>query len=120
MAQGRQESAAVRVYLEALRSSKPKRGRKRTRDSVESRLGEVEAQLAAGVSPMDELGLVQERRDLRAELEAFGDDGGGLEAAQAEFVKVAASYSERRGISYASWRDVGVPAAVLREAGVPR
>jgi hypothetical protein len=35
-------------------------------------------------------------------------------------VEVAASYSARQGISYDAWREIGVPAAVLREAGVSR
>jgi hypothetical protein len=35
-------------------------------------------------------------------------------------VKVAKSYSERQNISYASWRDVGVEASVLKRAGISR
>jgi hypothetical protein len=35
-------------------------------------------------------------------------------------VKVAKSYSQRQGISYATWREVGVEAAVLKAAGVSR
>ena len=31
-----------------------------------------------------------------------------------------ATYAERKGISYASWRDVGVPAATLKRAGISR
>ena len=34
------------------------------------------------------------------------------------FVAVAAAYSRRHHIAYATWREVGVPAAVLRRAGV--
>jgi hypothetical protein len=37
-----------------------------------------------------------------------------------EFVKAALGYSERRGISYAAWREAGVPASVLKQAGVSR
>jgi hypothetical protein len=36
------------------------------------------------------------------------------------FVAVARSYGERHGISYAAWRELGVPAAVLRRAGIVR
>ena len=36
------------------------------------------------------------------------------------FVEVAASYSTRQGISYTSWREVGVPAATLKRAGISR
>jgi hypothetical protein len=43
-----------------------------------------------------------------------------ITALEAEFVKVAKSYSQRQGISYATWRDVGVEASVLKAAGIPR
>ena len=36
------------------------------------------------------------------------------------FVQVAATYSARKGISYAAWRAVGVDAAVLNKAGIGR
>ena len=34
------------------------------------------------------------------------------------FVEAAAPYGERKGISYKAWREVGVPAAVLKRAGI--
>ena len=34
------------------------------------------------------------------------------------FVEVAETYSERHGISYAAWRELDVPDAVLRRAGI--
>ena len=37
LAKGRNEGNAVRNYLEALRANKPKRGRKRTRESIAAR-----------------------------------------------------------------------------------
>ena len=63
--------------------------------------------------------LIQERLDLTKELATMGAqvDLASLEEA---FVSVAASYSKRQGISYAAWRDVGVPPAVLTRAGVTR
>jgi hypothetical protein len=63
--------------------------------------------------------LVQERRDLSAELDAMSNtvDMAALEAA---FVNVAKSYSDSKRISYQSWRDVGVEASVLKSAGVNR
>ena len=36
------------------------------------------------------------------------------------FVKVARSYSERQGITYTTWREIGVDAAVLSKAGITR
>ena len=118
LAQGRHESRVVRDYLEALRSSKPKRGRKRSADTIQKRLAKIETELAAA-DPLTELLLVQERRDLQDEFESLGN-GADVNAAENEFVKIAKSYSERRHISYATWREVGVDAAVLKRAGVPR
>ena len=41
LAEGRTQGRAVRVYLEALAANKPKRGRKRTPDSVKRRLATI-------------------------------------------------------------------------------
>lgn len=118
LAKGRTEGRIVREYLEGLRATKPKRGRKRTADTVRNRLEAVQAELLEA-SPMDELLLIQERKDLEAELEAMQNttDVGALEEA---FVGVAKSYSTSKKISYSSWRDVGVEASVLRSAGIKR
>lgn len=118
LARGRSEGRAVRDYLDALRANKPKRGRKRTPDSINKRLAAIDDQLQSA-EPLGELRLVQERRDLVEELSTMGAqvDLGAIEDA---FVKVASSYSERQGISYAAWREVGVSAAVLKRAGISR
>jgi hypothetical protein len=118
LAQGRAEGRAVREYLDALRANKPKRGRKRTPDSIKKRLDAIDAELMEA-DPLGELRLVQERRDLVAELESMGQVVD-LDAVEQAFVNVAASYSARQGISYASWREVGVSAAVLKRAGIAR
>jgi hypothetical protein len=118
LAQGRQEGRVVRNYLEALERHAPKRGRRRTVDSVDRRLAAIEKELMAA-DPVTRLKLVQERRDLTAERSTLGApaDLAGLEN---DFVEIAASYSHRQGISYQSWREVGVPAAVLSRAGISR
>jgi hypothetical protein len=118
LAKGRAEGRIVRDYLEGLRATKPKRGRKRTADTINMRLERLEAELAAA-SPLDELLLIQERRDLSAELDAMSStiDMGALEEA---YVGVAKSYSESKKISYQSWRDVGVEASVLKSAKISR
>lgn len=118
MERGRAEGRVVRDYLEALRSSKPKRGRKRTPDSIKKRLDAIESELGEA-SAIDELQLVQERRDLQAELDSM-DAGVDLSELEDKFVDVANAYGERKGISYASWREVGVPAATLKRAGIGR
>lgn len=116
---GRSEGRVVRDYLEALRSNKPKRGRKRTAESVEKRLAAIGDELLTA-SAIDELKLVQERRDLEAELAGFGDTSVDLDTLEASFVEIAKAYGERKGIAYASWREVGVPASVLSQAGISR
>jgi hypothetical protein len=118
LAQGRTEGKTVRAYLDALRANKPKRGRKRTTDTIHKRLAAIDLQLA-DADPLTELRLVQERRDLAAELESI-DQRVDLESFEAEFIKVAKSYSERQGISYAAWREVGVAPSVLTKAGLTR
>ena len=108
----------MRDYLAALRANKPKRGRKRTPDSIQKRIAAIDEQLTTA-DPLSELRLVQEKRNLSDEMVSMDTqvDLGSLESA---FVQVAASYSTRQGIGYAAWRDVGVPAAVLKQAGISR
>jgi uncharacterized protein YicC (UPF0701 family) len=118
LAKGRTEGRVVREYLEGLRATKPKRGRKRTPETINKRLAAIESELATA-SPIEELLLVQERRDLTAELAATSDTVD-MDALEAQFVQVAKSYSESKAISYASWRDVGVPASTLKKAGITR
>lgn len=118
LAKGRAEGRVVREYLEGLRATKPKRGRKRTAESVRQRLAAIESELESA-SALNELLLIQERKDLNDELAAMANtiDMTALEDA---FVKVAASYSASKQISYSSWRDVGVEASVLSRAGIKR
>lgn len=118
LAKGRVEGRAVRAYLEALRSNKPKRGRRRTADSIKKRLDAINEQLKSA-DPLTEVRLVQERRDLMTEMEGMQSNVD-LKSIEDAFVKVVGNYSKRQGISYASWREVGVPAAVLSRAGLSR
>ena len=118
MATGRTESATVKRYLTALEQNRPKRGRKRTPDSVKKRLVAIDAAIDAA-DPLQRLNLIQERKDLSSELEAAGTTVD-VSALEAEFVKVAAAYGERKGIRYGTWREVGVSAETLKKAGVAR
>ena len=118
LAVGRSQSRAVSNYLEAVEANKPKRGRKRTPESINARLAKIEESLA-GADPLSALNMRQERIDLQAELTALSQSTD-LNALEAEFVKAAKGYSERKGITYAVWREAGVPADVLKRAGVTR
>lgn len=118
LAKGRNESLAVRRYLDALTASKPKRGRRRTAASIDARLVAIEVELAAA-DALTRLSLLQERKDLEAEKDSL-DQKVDLSAAESGFVAVAKSYGERKGIDYSTWREIGVEAKVLKAAGVPR
>ena len=118
LAQGREEGRAVRRYLEAIEQQRPRRGRKRTTDSVKRRLAVVEERLSTA-DALTRLHLLQERTDLQDELSQSGstEDTGALEA---EFIKVAQSYGARKNVSYGAWRAAGVSAAILQQAGISR
>ena len=118
LAVGRTEGKAVRDYLEGLRANKPARGRKRTPDSIAKRLAAIDGEIAVA-DAVKELRLVQERIDLEAELATMGSTVD-MSSLEAEFVKVAKSYGERTGVSYAAWRAVGVAPGVLKAAGISR
>ena len=116
--QGRTEGKTVRAYLEALKAGRPKRGRKVTAESVTARIATIDSEIESA-DPVRQLHLTQERLNLAAKLESVGE-AIDLGAVESEFVKVAASYSSRTGVSYAAWRQVGVDAAVLKKAGITR
>ena len=118
LAEGRAQGRAVRRYLEALEAHKPKRGRKRTPDSVRKRLERIETEIPTA-DPLKRLMLIQERLDLTAEL-ANSEDAVDLEGLESEFADVARDYGDRKGISYAAWRELGVSPAVLKRAGIGR
>jgi hypothetical protein len=118
LAEGRDQGRAVRRYLEALEANKPKRGRKRSPDSMKKRLAAVEDEIASA-DPLKRLHLVQERLDLQSALEA-NESSVDIDQLEKEFVDAAATYSERKGISYSAWRELGVPGSVLERAGINR
>jgi uncharacterized protein YhaN len=118
LAEGREASRHVRAYLEALDANKPKRGRKRTRETVQRQLDEVKDQIGPATG-LRKLELAQRRIDLEAELEAFSVKVD-LSELRKGFVKHAKPYAKRKGISYSAWREAGVPAEDLKAAGITR
>jgi hypothetical protein len=117
LAQGRREGRAVKQYLEALGNRRP--GRPVTPERLRDKIASLESRIAEEADPLRALEMRQERLDAEAALaraEAT-EDFGALEAA---FIEHAKAYSERKGISYSAWRESGVPADVLRRAGIAR
>lgn len=120
IAAGRIEAAAVSDYLEALEGQRPKPGRRATPEKLTERRAGIDAQLAAGdVKPIKRLEMLQTRRDIDTQLAALADEPD-MTSVEAGFVTHAASYGQRKGITYATWREAGVPAELLGKAGISR
>lgn len=118
LALGRSEGRIVRAYLEALETHRPKRGRKRTPDSIRRRLNTIESEIAEA-DPLKRLQLTQERIDLDHELVRLEADNN-LQELEEAFIEVAFSYAERKKISYTAFRELGVSPSVLQAAGFKR
>lgn len=118
LAIGREQGRAVRRYLEALEAHRPKRGRKRTPDSIKRRLDDIESRLESA-DPLSRLQLVQERMNLQEEL-ASKSEAVDLTQLEADFVAAAKAYGQRKGITYGAWREAGVDASVLKRADIRR
>jgi len=117
LAQGRKEARSITAYLESLRPRR--RGRPITEASVRRRLEGVRERIKLESNPLRRVELVQKRIDLERQLADLGSrsDSSSLEA---DFLRYARAYGERKKISYAAWREAGVPAAVLAKAGIKR
>lgn len=118
LAVGREESRAVRRYLEALEAHKPRRGPRPSAESISKRITTIDRELG-DAAPLARVRLVQERLDLADQLRSL-DTVPDLARYEEDFVRVARSYSDRKGLSYAAWREVGVDAGVLKRAGIGR
>lgn len=112
---GREQSRAVRRYLEAL-SVRRSKGSGDHPETMARRIEDIDAQLATA-EPSTKIRLIQERMDLYARLKALAD-GAPIGELEHGFVEAAAAYSARKGISYQAWRQVGVDDAVLKRAGI--
>jgi hypothetical protein len=118
LAMGRDESMLVRRYLEAIEAPR-RRGRQRTAEGIRKRLEVIDRQLE-GASAIKRLQLIQEQTDLHSELDEKTNRPVDLNALRRDFIKVARTYGERKGISYTTWRAVGVDAGTLKAAGITR
>lgn len=118
LAKGREQGRAVREYLAALEQER-KPGRPVDREAIEAKLPEIQGRIDAEPDPAKRVELIQKRLDLEERLVELGE-APDMDALEQAFVDAAAEYSERKGISYPAWREAGVPAAVLKQAGVKR
>ncbi len=116
LAQGRVEGRVIRTYLDVLEANRPKRGRKRTIESITRQLIAIRKELLTADN-VTKLRLTQSRMDLERELKIkkANADIGKLES---QFVKVAGAYSTRNGITHTAWREIGVSTQTLKRAGI--
>ena len=117
-AKARAENKIVGAYLEGLDSNRPRPGRRRTAESIQKRI-EAIGEALESATPIRRVQLVQERIDLERALVAPSETVD-ISELEDDFVAVAVAYSGRKGITYSAWREVGVPAAILRRAGISR
>ena len=119
LAEGRTMSATVDRYLAAINTPK-RRGRKVTKATLVGRLADARAK-SKSAGGIDKLLAAQGVRDLQVRIAAMDAVGGeDIKSLEAAFVKIAKQFGENRGIGYGAWRDTGVPAVVLKKAGVAR
>ncbi len=116
LAQGRTESRAIKAYL-AVATAPKKRGRPVTRASLEERIIALDEKVRTEDDPLARVDLIQARIDTGRAVDDL-DSAADLEALEAGFTTYAASYSERKGITWTAWREAGVSAATLRKAGI--
>jgi hypothetical protein len=118
LATGRAQGLAVRRYLEALERNRPRRGRRQSADTLQQQLVEIEIKIRES-DPLKRLHLIQQRKLIEDRL-ASGDGSEDISALELAFIDAAPEYGGRKGINYATWREAGVPAEVLRRAGIQR
>jgi len=119
LAAGRTTSAKVGAYLAAINTPK-RRGRKVTKAALENRLVEARAKVKSATG-VDKVLAAQSVRDLQSKIaQASVSNGADLNTLEAGLVKIAKTFGENRGIGYGAWRDSGVPADVLKKAGIAR
>ena len=116
LAQGRRESRAIKGYLVAL-------GQTKAGSSCHERIPGAKAQRFG----CEDRVRVRSIEACRSGAATFGDGSSARvdgairrisESWKRDSSQVAKSYSERKGISYSAWREIGVSADVLRRAGI--
>ena len=116
LAQGRAEARAIKAYL-AVATAPKKRGRPVTGATLQEKIASLDEKVRTEDDPLARVELIQARIDAQRALDDL-DSAADLEVLEAGFAKYAASYSDRKGITWTAWRESGVSAATLRNAGI--
>ena len=111
------QNTAIRKYLEALRLSAKK-------EKLKARIATINAELPTATI-LKRIDLVQEEITLSDRLaDHFADHlelrtaEVAMAAVEAEFIKHAKKYSQRKGVSYSDWTKQGVPTDLLKQADI--
>jgi hypothetical protein len=119
LAEGRTMSATVDRYLAAVNTPK-RRGRKVSQAVLVERLGAARTR-AKSATGIERVLAAQAVRDITSRISTMQSAGAtDLMELESAFVRIAKAFGEKRGIGYGAWRDAGVPAVVLKRAGVAR
>ncbi len=108
----------LKRYLEMI-SEQSNPGRRFSKGDLEERLAKTIDAIGNEDNLLTKLELTQRRMDLEKRINGLEDADDPADA-EAEFIKVAQGYAERKGITYSAFRDVGVPATILAKTGVRR
>ncbi|MEY2472587.1 MAG: hypothetical protein QOK28_1916 [Actinomycetota bacterium] len=107
----------IRRYLSALDAQRTGRTPAKTAESLHFRIHQIDTELLSA-DPVRRLHLTQERIDLHAESLRLTTGTSDISEFEKAFVRVARGYSDRHGISFSAWRQIGVDAEVLAAAGI--
>jgi hypothetical protein len=111
----RSAAACVKRYLELI-ARQPKRGT--SPEPIRTQLEAVEERIETTESVLIRLQLRQKAIDLQTSLDDFEAMHGDFEQIEADFIENVAVWAEKKGVSYEALRAAGVPAHVLRRAGM--
>ncbi len=117
LAAGRKESRAIKAYLDSLGTRR--RGRPVTQETLTKRVKDLEKRIGSETNVLRAVDLRQARLEAEEAMTAVAATVD-REKLESDFARHVRAYSKRKGISYSVWREAGVPAAVLKRAGIGR
>lgn len=112
----RLQAQSITAYLEALRVQKPTVSRDtliRRIEMAEKAVAEAEEK-GLWLRAMDAVERLSQHQRTLAEL----DRQGSINDLERRFIEVAKDYSDRKSLSYETWRYMNVPPKVLKAAGI--
>lgn len=110
----RSAAASVKRYLEVLDDQSRRRASPMRLALLRQRLERIEHDIETTTDVIVRLRRYQEELDVRQALEAEDD----FDQIEADFIAHVADWARANGVSHAALREAGVPAVVLRRAGV--